>query len=86
MLDGFASHHIMCRSWRGGSYRTERYADSAGRHDAKPGVLYHSMRTFAFVHYPMDPVDFPILLEQSRSLLDGCWHGIDHKSYSRRTR
>ena len=27
-----------------------------------------------------------ILVEQPRSLLAGCWHGIDYKPYPRRTR
>jgi hypothetical protein len=86
MLGSFASHHILHRSWRGCSYRTERYPDSAGRHDAKSGILYHCMCTSASVHYPMNPVDSRILLEQSRSLLAGCWHGIDYKSDPRRPR
>ena len=86
VLDGFSSHHVFHRSWHGSSYGNERYADSAGRHDAKPGILYHGMCTSAFAHYPTDSIEFCILLEQSRSLLDWCWYGIDYKSDPQCTR
>jgi hypothetical protein len=73
-------------SWRNSYDRIERYPDSASRHDAKPGIVYHGMCTSAFVHYPMNSIYYRVPLEQYRPLLVGCWHGIDYKPYPRRTR
>ena len=82
-----ASHHIP-PSRRFSYDHNERHPDSASRHDAEPRILYYGMCTSALYHYPTDSfeITYSFLLEQYRTLLLGCWYGVDCKTHPRRTR